>query len=98
MIRRPPRSTLFPYTTLFRSVLVRQPVRVLVQEGEHWDVEADCVVVLALGEADALTVHAAVAASEDQDHVVGRVEGGFDHGPRRPTARGEELHARGDAA
>src|SRR5256885_6777236 len=25
MIRRPPRSTLFPYTTLFRSV--RQPVR-----------------------------------------------------------------------
>src|SRR5260370_21724547 len=24
MIRRPPRSTLFPYTTLFRSVRVRQ--------------------------------------------------------------------------
>src|SRR5258708_24946099 len=24
MIRRPPRSTLFPYTTLFRSILVRQ--------------------------------------------------------------------------
>src|SRR3712207_8661147 len=29
MIRRPPRSTLFPYTTLFRSVVVR-----LVQVGE----------------------------------------------------------------
>src|SRR5258708_15274725 len=29
MIRRPPRSTLFPYTTLFRSVLeVGQPVRI----------------------------------------------------------------------
>src|SRR5256885_3830195 len=28
MIRRPPRSTLFPYTTLFRSVgIVRQPQR-----------------------------------------------------------------------
>src|SRR5438105_12202131 len=26
MIRRPPRSTLFPYTTLFRSGLLRQPV------------------------------------------------------------------------
>src|SRR3712207_7624930 len=26
MIRRPPRSTLFPYTTLFRSVAVRAPV------------------------------------------------------------------------
>src|SRR3712207_9266506 len=25
MIRRPPRSTLFPYTTLFRSVLFRDP-------------------------------------------------------------------------
>src|SRR5690349_22093016 len=25
MIRRPPRSTLFPYTTLFRSVLSRGP-------------------------------------------------------------------------
>src|SRR3989442_7586767 len=26
MIRRPPRSTLFPYTTLFRSCAVRSPV------------------------------------------------------------------------
>src|SRR5256885_9886833 len=25
MIRRPPRSTLFPYTTLFRSVLITHP-------------------------------------------------------------------------
>src|SRR5256885_3296360 len=25
MIRRPPRSTLFPYTTLFRSLTVRSP-------------------------------------------------------------------------
>src|SRR5438477_6890764 len=27
MARRPPSSTLFPYTTLFRSVLARQPPR-----------------------------------------------------------------------
>src|SRR3982750_4963177 len=27
MIRRPPRSTLFPYTTLFRSVVLREEVR-----------------------------------------------------------------------
>src|SRR2546422_5382990 len=26
MIRRPPRSTLFPYTTLFRSAVFRRPV------------------------------------------------------------------------
>src|SRR3712207_6946762 len=29
MIRRPPRSTLFPYTTLFRSHRLRLPVRLL---------------------------------------------------------------------
>src|SRR2546426_10602737 len=27
MIRRPPRSTLFPYTTLFRSNIFRLPIR-----------------------------------------------------------------------
>src|SRR3712207_7118481 len=34
MIRRPPRSTLFPYTTLFRSAAAR---RGLVRRGEHRD-------------------------------------------------------------
>src|SRR5438876_5865388 len=29
MTPRPPRSTLFPYTTLFRSQIVRQPERVV---------------------------------------------------------------------
>src|SRR5690349_23185049 len=29
MIRRPPRSTLFPYTTLFRSLLAEREVQVL---------------------------------------------------------------------
>src|SRR5260221_3726926 len=32
MIRRPPRSTLFPYTTLFRSVERPQGVALLVEE------------------------------------------------------------------
>src|SRR3712207_6847496 len=31
MIRRPPRSTLFPYTTLFRSVLFLAPATLLGQ-------------------------------------------------------------------
>src|SRR3989475_11472539 len=31
MIRRPPRSTLFPYTTLFRSVFLDQNPRLVVQ-------------------------------------------------------------------
>src|SRR2546430_9872034 len=35
MIRRPPRSTLFPYTTLFRShVAPAQPTPVLIGPGE----------------------------------------------------------------
>src|SRR3712207_7161424 len=34
MIRRPPRSTLFPYTTLFRSSLVSYLVALLVPLGD----------------------------------------------------------------
>src|SRR3712207_9081197 len=34
MIRRPPRSTLFPYTTLFRSSLFRRVRRLHVQADE----------------------------------------------------------------
>src|SRR5256885_4828233 len=38
MIRRPPRSTLFPYTTLFRSVKGNVKTQVLVvKEGAHWE-------------------------------------------------------------
>src|SRR3712207_7839841 len=45
MIRRPPRSTLFPYTTLFRSggverLLPRQPARSPLLPGGLWDLEA----------------------------------------------------------
>src|SRR2546427_8781146 len=38
MIRRPPRSTLFPYTTLFRSVLVRRRDPGDIQCGARWSV------------------------------------------------------------
>src|SRR3989442_9714071 len=49
MIRRPPRSTLFPYTTLFRSLLERE------QAGAELSVrgDADAVAVAAEGLADA---------------------------------------------
>src|SRR3712207_8165307 len=40
MIRRPPRSTLFPYTTLFRSVAVGEH-QVLVELGAVLAVEVD---------------------------------------------------------
>src|SRR2546422_6560215 len=45
MIRRPPRSTLFPYTTLFRSVPALQRARspVLVQSRRHGPAETAAV-------------------------------------------------------
>src|SRR3712207_7571475 len=39
MIRRPPRSTLFPYTTLFRSY----PVELIAMSQIGWDVAGDRV-------------------------------------------------------
>src|SRR5258708_13787931 len=42
MIRRPPRSTLFPYTTLFRSGLVDRPaVEVITAAVDHIAVAID---------------------------------------------------------
>src|SRR2546429_7652595 len=38
MIRRPPRSTLFPYTTLFRSLEAHRPVLHV----NWWEAEAFC--------------------------------------------------------
>src|SRR2546425_13157745 len=36
MIRRPPRSTLFPYTTLFRSSV--EETRKLIEDYSSWDI------------------------------------------------------------
>src|SRR3712207_9332201 len=48
MIRRPPRSTLFPYTTLFRSVLTEGQAQQadLPERGEHLPREALLALVL----------------------------------------------------
>src|SRR5260370_26758610 len=37
MIRRPPRSTLFPYTTLFRSAISNKPIKYLINTHFHGD-------------------------------------------------------------
>src|ERR1039458_7512696 len=42
MIRRPPRSTLFPYTTLFRSSSVRRFFSSSVKELGYLDLDLDC--------------------------------------------------------
>src|SRR5438874_8668976 len=41
MIRRPPRSTLFPYTTLFRSVVFRHGRRLFMDTRQPLDVVED---------------------------------------------------------
>src|SRR5207344_1342264 len=43
MIRRPPRSTLFPYTTLFRSVGIDRIARELAEVGEREAKRVDMV-------------------------------------------------------
>src|SRR5258708_12476740 len=73
MIRRPPRSTLFPYTTLFRSLLERHVARlrlphrvivVAVQEGR--------VVGVARGEP---ARHLLVVVEPPQERLGGRLVG-----------------------
>src|SRR2546428_12343906 len=49
MIRRPPRSTLFPYTTLFRSVLVHGNGPQVGDELARTEIAADQVEPLPLG-------------------------------------------------
>src|SRR3712207_1394874 len=80
MIRRPPRSTLFPYTTLFRSVL--KPWDVVVDRLRH-AAAADLVIALynprskhrphQLGEAQKVLLE---TRSADTVVVVGRDVGG----------------------
>src|SRR2546427_3467607 len=51
MIRRPPRSTLFPYTTLFRSAAVEVDTALIVEKNQ-----AESVFHLRVGRARSVTV------------------------------------------
>src|SRR3712207_9524766 len=97
MIRRPPRSTLFPYTTLFRSDVLGEPV------GEVPDVERDAQLVGdPAGVVRVLDAAAAAGAAAqglpvrgerevDAGDVVPGVdgEGGGDRGVHAPAHRGD---------
>src|SRR2546430_5775144 len=90
MIRRPPRSTLFPYTTLFRSLDVRQALDALLGALERGirqpaalelaHLTAQHLVVDAVGaaEADVTHVHAVARVDEEGERhrVIGVVGGG----------------------
>src|SRR5256886_17448413 len=89
MIRRPPRSTLFPYTTLFRSLAVDLVLRVLAP------VEAPGR-VLAVGDGERVVVD---APRRDEEGVTEaareRLQRRLDVGPRR--RRVGDVHERIDA-
>src|ERR1035438_10925726 len=76
MIRRPPRSTLFPYTTLFRSALViegeRGGIHEVVDERLRGEVEIDLVD----GHRDLL----AARSAEGGEDIAERIDVGGGHG------------------
>src|SRR5256886_16283730 len=107
MIRRPPRSTLFPYTTLFRS---RERLGFLAKAGEHAGSPGDLGVQHFTGEAAAQVlvpqlVHLGepAASHEPLDLVLAAERAGETprrrHGrPRRRGARRRGGPPAGDAA
>src|SRR5256885_5260078 len=60
MIRRPPRSTLFPYTTLFRSIAHHHGAQEDHQVG---------LVALAVGVAEQVAEHGNVAQQRSEEHT-----------------------------
>src|SRR3712207_8113806 len=83
MIRRPPRSTLFPYTTLFRSRVV----------AEYADLARGAVAV-ALEDLDGGRLPGAVRAEQPKDLALLHVEGNALYGLQdRKSTRLNSSHA-----
>src|SRR2546422_11527761 len=78
MIRRPPRSTLFPYTTLFRSVHAREPVaRVEEPVGQGSVVgEKECALDVPVEPPDRVEARADVDEVRDDGTALGAGERG----------------------
>src|SRR2546422_7960678 len=81
MIRRPPRSTLFPYTTLFRSVLEKRTVKESVGTGR-------------VGQEEPLTFQIILKRLERQTHVTARGDEGFPPFHDRSEEHTSELQSR----
>src|SRR3989454_11384845 len=83
MIRRPPRSTLFPYTTLFRSHLVAA-----LAVADHQDIEDALIDAVEVPrEASSVSVsldRVSVPMEEPRPRPAGRPKKG---GPKRPGER-----------
>src|SRR3712207_7230772 len=66
MIRRPPRSTLFPYTTLFRSIRPRRPASFALQDVVP---EAATILPAVLRRSRALRKFAWGAVARSEEHT-----------------------------
>src|SRR2546430_11283937 len=72
MIRRPPRSTLFPYTTLFRSISLRARRRPVPQPGiedERLSAQTGAQIRDRQGEAPVHAFHEHVGAARSEEHT-----------------------------
>src|SRR5256886_16928607 len=91
MIRRPPRSTLFPYTTLFRSGLPIEVPAVTVNRlcGSGFEAITQGAQLILLGEAQAVLAGGTESMSQ-APHVVRGARWGLRLGPSAPLERSEE--------
>src|SRR5690349_23379551 len=69
MIRRPPRSTLFPYTTLFRSENVRKQCQADIARAHKYAIEKFAEDLLAVKDALEQTLAADKAVSRSEEHT-----------------------------
>src|SRR2546430_3996926 len=68
MIRRPPRSTLFPYTTLFRSVRVDRPEQLSLRVVHQAERDVPPLLPAGVVAAD-LEGHPAIAGARSEEHT-----------------------------
>src|SRR5258708_24158677 len=77
MIRRPPRSTLFPYTTLFRSLGPSPPFERQVRRSAPLEGDCDCVIcstqVAAADHTVAIRSEEHTSELQSPDHLVCRL-------------------------
>src|SRR5258707_11368797 len=72
MIRRPPRSTLFPYTTLFRSVLNPLNSWKLLGDAERWEHLAEAEIASHFKECNTTSSSDAVRSEEHTSELQSR--------------------------
>src|SRR5256886_14786546 len=97
MIRRPPRSTLFPYTTLFRSAALgdEQDLAAPLVEGARHDFLR---VAGAIGRRRVHTVHAPVERAVDGLHGLVVLDGSVAVAGHRPATEAHDGHLQSGAA